>query len=952
MEVKTIILFLFLSIPIFATGQTADSLVTAKQIDSLLRSLRPLIEQQKLEEALATVQLAEEKTIAAFGNTHPAYSICLAFRGKIAQRKEKYKEAESWYLAAMELQEKVYGKESPQIVISMSTLSSIYLQMGAYIKAEPLILKTLAIREKLVGKKHPDYARTLGTLGTLHFQKGFFGQAEVLYLEAMGIFEKTLGKKHPEYAVVLANLTNVYIETGNYAKAEPLMLEVNEINATAFGKQHPLYAKALINLATLYVQMGDISRAEPLLLEIKAMYNPGLSKESADYALVLGKLAAIYLDRGDTANAAPLVFESQEICAKIFGTKHMEYAWSLKNLGLFYVVKKEYTKAESYLLQAHEINTGTLERDHPNCALTAELLASLYQETKRFSESGERYLEAQQINRHIIEKAAGYSSEVEMAHNLQKYQQKTAQFYTFAAAHPSQAINEAAFDHVLFYKGFLLNATMQVKNRANANGNTAQALGFLRAYRHRLTEQYSLPLTDQDSVSIAELEDKANTLEKELARSVVGYNDALKQVGWKEVAKALKPGEAAIEFVHFQYYNTQGKPTDSTLYAALALRSGDDAPVMVCLAEEQELSVLMQGAAGGNYRKINHLYAAGAGKQKTLNDLTWKQLEPFLKDVKKVYCASTGLLHRLNMGAIPVNPSEVFADRRQLVVLGSIRQLVIPTPATTYTKEAFLVGGVNYAASNTTVDSDESVSSRSGFSLPENNTLRSDSLSRSDAWSYLPSTVTEVFNLRHLLASSGVSVQLDTGISATEESVKQIGGPDVPFAPRVLHFATHGYFFPEPKSGVNHSALAFKNSNNPLLRSGLILAGAQQAWNNGKPAPGREDGVLTAQEISLLNLTSAELVVLSACETGLGDIDDTEGVYGLQRAFKIAGAKYIVMSLWKVNDQTTSEFMTAFYTQWLQKGFSIPDAFRNAQRKMRAKYPAEAYHWAGFVLVE
>jgi CHAT domain-containing protein len=144
----------------------------------------------------------------------------------------------------------------------------------------------------------------------------------------------------------------------------------------------------------------------------------------------------------------------------------------------------------------------------------------------------------------------------------------------------------------------------------------------------------------------------------------------------------------------------------------------------------------------------------------------------------------------------------------------------------------------------------------------------------------------------------------------------------------------------------------FKISEHPMIRSGLILAGAQQAWSTGKAPENREDGILTAYEISQMNLSNTELVVLSACETGLGDIEGNEGVYGLQRAFKIAGAKYLLMSLWKVNDQSTHELMTDFYQQWLEKGLSIPAAFRTAQSNMQKKYPDAPYHWAGFVLVE
>jgi CHAT domain-containing protein len=176
-------------------------------------------------------------------------------------------------------------------------------------------------------------------------------------------------------------------------------------------------------------------------------------------------------------------------------------------------------------------------------------------------------------------------------------------------------------------------------------------------------------------------------------------------------------------------------------------------------------------------------------------------------------------------------------------------------------------------------------------------------------------------------------------------------------SPQVIHLATHGYFFPDTKNrdevrGMRDDEPVFKTSDQPMIRSGLILAGGNHAWKTGRPLrPDVEDGILTAYEISQMDLSGTELVVLSACETGLGDIDGNEGVYGLQRAFKIAGAKYLVMSLWQVPDQQTQELMAAFYENWLTKKMGIPDAFRAAQQSVRDRYD-HPFFWAGFVLVE
>ncbi|MFZ1516101.1 MAG: CHAT domain-containing protein, partial [Saprospiraceae bacterium] len=227
---------------------------------------------------------------------------------------------------------------------------------------------------------------------------------------------------------------------------------------------------------------------------------------------------------------------------------------------------------------------------------------------------------------------------------------------------------------------------------------------------------------------------------------------------------------------------------------------------------------------------------------------------------------------------------------------------------------------------------------------------------RGGTWNYLAGTEREVNSIEKLILAAGMKVNLKKGYQATEESFKNIGANNAP-SPRILHIATHGYFFPDPKSTAKRTGLngeqesVFKISDHPMLRSGLIMAGGNVAWQGKQTLEGKEDGILTAYEISQMNLSNTELVVLSACETGLGELQGNEGVYGLQRAFKIAGAKYLIMSLWQVPDKQTSLLMTTFYKKWLEDKMSIPDAFHAAQKELR-DIGLDPYQWAGFVLVE
>ena len=296
--------------------------------------------------------------------------------------------------------------------------------------------------------------------------------------------------------------------------------------------------------------------------------------------------------------------------------------------------------------------------------------------------------------------------------------------------------------------------------------------------------------------------------------------------------------------------------------------------------------------------------------------------------------------------------------------MGSTRQLVVPFESKIANQNATaqLYGGIQYDASpaiaiNNNTNSDDLAARRGPAPLPASHNWggENDSTLRGDSWNNLRWTDVEISAAAEIMQSKGIAVTLKKGAEATEESFKAIGTES--HSPRILHVATHGFFFPDPKASKPGEGQAvgektFKVSDNPMIRSGLVLAGGNHAWKTGKPLrPELEDGILTAYEISQMNLSNTELVVLSACETGLGDLVGNEGVYGLQRAFKIAGAKYLIMSLWQVPDFQTQVFMSAFYEHWMTDEQSVPEAFRATQSELKAKY-GEAFKWAGFVLVE
>jgi CHAT domain-containing protein/Flp pilus assembly protein TadD len=998
------LLFILLFLANLLAAQSVDSLAI-KQVDSLIQVSRDLTAKRDFDQALEVNAAAEQLALEKLGRESAAYGSCAFNRGRVNYINRDYPEAEIWYLQSQTIRKKVLGKTHPDYAWCLNNLGLLYEKMGNNEKAEPLYLEAKSIREKALGKEHPVYAGSLNNLASFYWNMGNLEKAEPLYLEAIAIREKVLGKEHPDYAGSLNGLGTLYWITGNYEKAEPLYLEAKDIRKKVLGVEHPDYAGSQINLGIFYRDMGKYEKAELLYLEAKNIFEGNKNlQEHPFYMKCLNNLAVLYSDMGNYEKAEPLYLEAKAIREKALGKEHLNYVGCLINLGLLYSDMGNYQKAEPLLLEAKTVFEGNeklqehpfyvnclnnlavlyqymgnyekaerlhLEarsiresvqgKEHPDYATSLNNLANLYERQSRSLEAELLLLEALTRSQNRLVKATSFLSEQELSKYAVTFQNSGDKLSAYLLARQAGAaqygiLPALAYDHALFYKGFLLTAASRLNSPALASPESVEINLQLKGYRRRLAAEYTKPITERKG--IPDLEEKANLAEKELARTVAGYADALKQVKWEDVKAGLKQAEAAIEFVHFKV--TFPSITDSTMYGALLILPGAEQPKFIPLFEEKEFDHFLAADKERKSDYVNDLYAwadrgmvqLGSAK-KSLYDLIWSKIEAAgLEGIKTVYYSPSGVLHRLNLGAIAVDDETILSDRYNLVAMNSTRQLVIPPTVTIQANDALLLGGVNFEVDtvNTTYKELPLLAGRSAADA------WTESGSCGGSWSYLKWTEKEVERIGSSLSTSGFDVTKLSDKEASEEEIKSIGfqGP----SPRVLHLATHGFFFPDPEQapafrrGLGEAEPVFKSSDNPMIRSGLILAGGNYAWQHGKAvSPEKEDGILTAYEISQMNLSNTELVVLSACETGLGDIQGNEGVYGLQRAFKIAGAKYLIMSLWQVPDRETMEFMTTFYGNWLEESMTIPDAFRKTQREMRDRF-FNPYSWAGFVLVE
>ncbi len=409
----------------------------------------------------------------------------------------------------------------------------------------------------------------------------------------------------------------------------------------------------------------------------------------------------------------------------------------------------------------------------------------------------------------------------------------------------------------------------------------------------------------------------------------LGYS-VIDSVSYNDVASSLKPNEIAIEYV--DYYHLLGK---QTYYVALLAKCSWDKPVYVQLCTEDELKACL-----GN---PNVTYSTD-----DLYRLLWQPLSEYIGDSYTVYFSPSGMLHTIALESIHTPDGSCLSDKYNLVRLTSTREMCKAKQPKTYETGA-IYGGLQYDVEQQRM---AEVAAMNKTELEESPAFALRGEDRGN-WNYLPGTLAEAEHIAGIMRQANIGCGLYEGDLGSEESFKALSGGHTD----IIHLATHGYFIEGEKADMNDfmnslSPLARQKADSiidPLLRSGLILSGGNNAWLGKEVPEGIEDGVLTALEISTMNLSGTDMVVMSACETGLGDIT-SDGVFGLQRAFKMAGVQTLVMSLWKVDDNAASLMMQTFYEQ-LFSGKAKREAFNLAQAAVRAKYP-EPYYWAGFVMLD
>lgn len=827
----------------------------------------------------------------------------------------------------------------------INNLAILYAEIGDYKKAIPIFKEILEI----LPKTHKGYLNVSVSFAEVLQRSGNYESALDLYLQLL----ETSDEKHQAYPILLQNLAFVYVKLGEFERATQIYDDALISMEGQLGKEHYLYGKLLNNVGKLYFQMGNYTEAQVLFKDALDNLLINFDESNKQYGYYLNDYATTFLYLGNYNEAISLLQDNVELGEKYLNKESLDY-WNRKyHLANAYNVAERYNEAKPILEETTLEVKKILGEDHTDYGKMLKSLSDTYVGLDRVDKA----IPLIEVSNNIFVNQLNQVFQFRSEQEKKAYLQLVLKYFDDIQSIPINKnknyseLNSINLNNQLMLKGLLLNNSKDILEKLTSLNDTLiqnKVIAY-RSKKRKLSQLLTQSIEDRQ-INTDSLKDVINNLESELVKlySLNFSSDINFIKNWKDLQSKLNPNDIAIEYAHFQL--TKGnRVLDSVMYVAYVYKKNWEYPKMIPLCKGDELYDTL------SEKSINQLYASRGSKVvnnsniKDVYELVWKPLEGYLNEVQTVYYSPSGLLNQIPFAALNIADEPVLSEQFNLVQLSSTDMLG-KNKVNPDISNACFIGGVIYEyIGNSTVNTDTV-----DFVFLNSESIKrgKSNRSRGDNWTYLPGTLEEIEGIQTILNSKNYSYTFLTANEASEANFKKLSGN----SPSILHIATHGFFFENVKSGSNTKLNIgledeLKFAQDPLLRSGLLLAGANYAWKHGNNPFEKEDGVLTALEISNMDLSQTDMVVLSACETGLGDIDGSEGVYGLQRAFKMAGVDIIVMSLWQVPDVETAEFMNLFYKNWLRDA-DVKIAFNAAQRTMQVKYKSEPLKWAAFVLFE
>lgn len=835
--------------------------------------------------------------------------------------------AESALLSAIE-ENRMVGRADCTPILNLGLL--YYKQKRDLAQAKEYFEKARQMLESTGDNYSIQYITVLNNLGTCYQDLGEDSYAIAIFDLAGRTVLSNYGKQHALYGTIEQNKSVFYTSISNYHEAIICCKEALECYRQVFGEDSEKYGTCLQNLGLMYQYVGDYTRSEETLLAAI----PVLEALDSPYCIhAYTNLLTVFAFEKDMGKVAELA-ERAETMLKENHWEESDAAVSLYGSIGYAMLINSMPGSKAYFGYALNLldKIGAKASIQYHSGLLYYCLSAFMDQSQ--TEDIIPVITDSYKSQYLSNAAFFNAPERESLIAGPRFSQTSSILFS---SRQEGKYDTRLYDFLLFNKGLLLGTSVNYAKAVYDSGNDdiiSQYERLLDLNRFLSGEQ---PV-ENIGVPVDEAKTEVSALEREITlylRQHGGYTGGLDYT-YSDIRKSLEKDELAIEFV--SYLNC----TDNTVYyAALVAKREWSKPKYVQLCKKEDLDKLVSLSP-------DKLYGESVASESAF-DLIWGPLDSCLLDIRTVYFSPAGYINSLSVEHL-YNGERYFDAIYDVVRLSSTREICADRPRHKYATAA-LYGGLRYDEDDATMIA-ESRNMRNPSSILPERFRGFDAFETRNGWEYLPGTLEEVNRISSIVSKNRMNYSLYTESKGNEESFKALSGN----SPDILHIATHGFYL--TSSAAERKAFFATNpfssqkagsALSPLKRSGLLLAGGNKAWKGETVPKDVEDGVLTASEIASLDLKNCDVVILSACETGLGDITD-EGVFGLQRAFKNAGANTIIMSLWEVDDQATSLMMQTFYRN-LVKGKGKRESFITARQTVKKKYPDPRY-WAAFIMLD
>jgi CHAT domain-containing protein len=872
-----------------------------------------------INKALEIIDLKDNRVYYEWS---PAYVSALETQAKLYGLKGLFDEAESNLDRTRKLILK--AADGPITTDELSTakeLSSLFILLGRYSATDKLLNNLILEYERLFGKPTLRLIEPLVDKGRILLAKGDYTEAEKVALRAYQIATSIYGDNSTKTAPTQKLLGDIYYTLGDYEKAEANVTRAMISQEKQFGRKHIEVAKSISQLALIKFYKGDNhQQVEKLMIESRNIMGEKLGKENPQYAEILKNVAVLYISerRFDIAFNSLTVAES--IWKAKAGRKNNINTASIYTLtGDVYYQQKQYRKAEEFYIKAKDLYEKFFSTSHPEYVKALSKLSKVYYMEKDFKRAKKNIEDALGNYEGFIKQYFPALSEREKAKywNTIKGDFEFYNTLAFSNMEDFKDLTKKVYEYQLLTKALLLSSSIKIRERImnSTDEPLKEQYNTWLQKKELLTLALSMSATQltENEIDPSSLQQDVERIEKDLSQrsEIFGESFENKRTTFEDVRKSLKPNEAAIEMVRYRHFNHS--LTDSVIYAALYVKPEVAKPQAIIMKDGQRLET--------RFFKFYRNAITGKITDNVSYGVFWQPIMEGIGQVSTIYLSADGIYNQINLEAIGTPDGRYVIDNSNIVLVSNTKDI--------YLRKA-----------KARVSSKDNTAMMFG-----NPTFYATASADSKSISALPGTEKEINQLQIMPQQKGRHNTEYMDKSAAEEKVKELNSP------KIFHIATHGLYRPsapvtlEKEIEGNEALLA----QNPLMRTGLLLRGAGDLLDKTDYNYNMENGILTAYEAMSLNLDKTDLVVLSACETGLGDLEAGEGVYGLQRAFLVAGAKVLIMSMFKVDDDATQKLMLRFYQKWLNSG-NLRQSFIDAKKELRIEYP-EPIYWGAFIMI-